>query len=136
MGAMTRVEGWERLLAEAVETARSTPFEWGVNDCALWAAEVRARITDGEDVAAEWRGRYATALGAQRLMRRQGWADMGAMGRALLGEPLPSVLMAQRGDVVLMAQGFGICIGAQAVGMGEGGLGVARLSECQMGWRV
>lgn len=131
-----RTCGWELVLAEAVETARSTPFQWGVTDCACWAFDLRARITGGEDVAAQWRGRYRTAEGSLRVMRRLGWPDIEAMGRALLGDPLPAVLMAQRGDLVLMDQGFGVCIGARAVGMGEAGLGWAPLSACRMGWRV
>lgn len=135
-GQMTRLDGWERVLVEAVETARSTPFQWGVTDCACWAFEVRARLTGGEDVAAQWRGRYRTATGSLRVMRRLGWADIEAMGRALLGEPLPTVLMAQRGDLVLMDQGFGVVIGAQAVGMGEAGLGVAPITAGRLGWRV
>lgn len=136
MGELTRLDGWERLLAEAVEQARSTPFQWGVNDCACWAFDLRARITGGEDVAAQWRGRYRTAEGSLRVLRRLGWVDIEAMGRSLLGEPLLSVLMAQRGDIVLMEQGFGICIGARAVGMCEAGLAWAPLSACRLGWRV
>lgn len=131
-----RVDGWERLLAERVEKARSTPFQWGVHDCACWAFDVRAALTGGADEAARWRGRYSTAAGSVKTMRKLGWASMEAMGRALLGEPLPTVLMAQRGDIVLMNSGFGVVVGAQALGMAEGGLGAVQLSACDMGWRV
>jgi hypothetical protein len=136
MGDVTRIDGWERLLAEAVETARSTPFQWGVTDCACWAFDVRARLTGGEDVAARWRGRYTSAAGSVRIMRSLGWSNIEAMGRALLGAPLPAVLLAQRGDLVLMEKGFGVCLGAQAVGMGEAGLGWAAMPSCRMAWRV
>lgn len=136
VGVQVRVDGWEQLLSERVETARSTPFKWGIHDCACWAFDVRAALTGGADEAARWRGRYSSAAGSVKTMRKLGWASMEAMGRALLGEPLPTVLLAQRGDIVLMNTGFGIVVGAQAVGMAEGGLAAAPLTLCQMGWRV
>jgi hypothetical protein len=58
-------------------------------------------LTGGEDNAGLWRGRYTTALGGARVMRRLGWASLEEMGRSLLGEPRPAVLLARRGDIVL-----------------------------------
>jgi hypothetical protein len=93
-------------------------------------------LTAGEDVAALWRGRYTTALGGQRVMRRLGWGSLEEMGRALLGAPRQTVLLAQRGDVVLADSGlgFGICTGAQAVGMAPEGLVSVPLTSCQLAW--
>jgi hypothetical protein len=58
------------------------------------------------------------------------------MGRALLGAPRQTVLLAQRGDVVLADSGlgFGICTGAQAVGMAPEGLVSVPLTSCQLAW--
>jgi hypothetical protein len=135
---MPRIDHWERLLASAIETARARPFVWGVHDCPTFAFETRMILTDGEDVAALWRGRYTTALGGQRVMRRLGWVSLEDMGRALLGEPRPSVLLAQRGDIVLAdtGLGFGICIGAKAVGMAPEGLMTVPLTSCRLAWHV
>ena len=135
---MPRIDHWERLLASAIETARARPFVWGVHDCPTFAFETRMILTDGEDVAALWRGRYTTALGGQRVMRRLGWASLEEMGRALLGEPCPSVLLAQRGDIVLAdtGLGFGICTGATAVGMAQEGLMTVPLTSCRLAWHV
>lgn len=135
---MPRVENWERLLWEAIDEARLRPFAWGLHDCPTFAFETRARLIGGEDVAALWRGRYTTALGGERVMRRLGWASLEAMGRALLGEPRPSPLMAQRGDIVLAGNGagFGVCAGASAVGMAPGGLCFAPLTNCLCVWPV
>lgn len=127
---------WEHRLAAAVASARSQPFAWGSHDCATWAFDLRQDLTGGPDVAARWRGHYRTAMGATRVMRRLGWADLAAMGRALLGEPHPTVLFAQRGDVVLGPDGFGICLGAQAVGMAPAGLVTLPLSACRLAWPV
>ena len=135
---MTRVEHWERRLAEAVEAARAKTFVWGLHDCPTFAFETRMILTGGGDVAALWRGRYTTALGGERVKRRLGWASLEEMGRSLLGEPRPSVLLAGRGDIVLAdtGLGFGICTGASAVGMAPEGLVTVPLSCCQLAWPI
>ena len=134
----SRVDHWERLLASAIDTARAKPFVWGVHDCPTFAFETRMILTGGADVAARWRGRYTTALGGERVMRRLGWASLEDMGRTLLGEPRPAVLLARRGDIVLADTGlcFGICTGASAVGMAPAGLVTVPLTACRRAWRV
>ncbi len=135
---LPRVDHWERLLAAAIDTARARPFVWGVHDCPTFAFEVRMILTGGEDIAALWRGRYTTALGGERVMRRLGWSSLEDVGYALLGEPRPSVLLAQRGDIVLAntGLGFGVCSGAQAVGMAPEGLVTVPLTSCRLSWPI
>jgi hypothetical protein len=135
---LPRVDHWERLLAAAIDTARAKPFVWGVHDCPTFAFETRMILTGGEDIAALWRGRYTTALGGERVMRRLGWASLEDMGCALLGEPRPGVLLAQRGDIVLAdtGLGFGICTGASAVGMAPEGLVNVPLTSCRLAWPI
>jgi hypothetical protein len=135
---LQRIENWERLLAAEIHTARARPFVWGVHDCPTFAFETRMILTSGEDIAALWRGRYTTALGGERVMRRLGWASLEGMGRALLGEPRSAVLLAQRGDIVLAdtGLGFGICNGASAVGMAPAGLVTMPLTSCRLAWPV
>lgn len=141
----TRIPGWERRLAEAIEAARDRPFRWGRHDCAIFAFDLRRDITGGHDVAALWRVRYTTARGAVRVMRRLGWSSLEAAGRDLLGEPLDSVHLAQRGDLVLAntALGFGVCLGARAAGIAPvngpcdpGGLILVPMAACALAWRV
>lgn len=133
-----RIPGWERHLAEAVEAARDRPFRWGRHDCAIWAFDLRRALAGGHDVAALWRGRYTTARGAVRVMRRLGWSSLEAAGRELLGAPLPSVQHAQRGDLVLAdtGLGFGICLGARAAGIAPSGLILVPITACALAWRV
>ena len=57
---MPHIPHWERHLASALVTARTTPFAWGRHDCATWAFELRTELTGGPDTAARWRGRYST----------------------------------------------------------------------------
>jgi hypothetical protein len=134
----TRRPGWELRLAEAIEAARCLPFSWGRHDCATFAFDLRRDLTGSYDVAALWRGRYTTARGAVRVMRRLGWQSLEAAGRDLLGEPLPSVPLAQRGDLVLAGTGlgFGVCLGARAAGIAPEGLVLVPLSSCAFAWRI
>lgn len=135
---MPRVENWERRLAEAIEVARSKPFAWGTHDCPTFAFETRTALTDGDDTAALWRGRYSTELGGKRVMRRFGWTSLEEMGGALLGAPRATVLLARRGDIVLAdtGLGFGICTGASALGMAPEGLVTVPLTTCWLAWAV
>lgn len=135
---MKRLEHWERLLTEAIDTARSKPFAWGLHDCPTFAFETRTALTGGEDVAALWRGKYTTHLGGLRVMRRLGWPSLEAMGHALLGVPWGTPLLAQRGDIVLTDTelGFGVVIGATAVGLAPDGLRFAALTSCRLAWAV
>jgi len=134
----TRRPGWERRLVEAVEAAKGRPFSWGRHDCATFAFDLRRDIAGGYDVAALWRERYTTARGAVRVMRRLGWQSLEAAGRDLLGEPLPSVHLAQRGDLVLASTGlgFGVCLGARAAGIAPEGMVLVPLSSCALAWRI
>jgi len=122
----------------ALEAARGRPFAWGRHDCATWAFDLHRALTGSTDHAGLWRGRYRTAGGARRVMRRLGWADLEAMGRDLLGPPLDGVLLAQRGDLVLGGdpEAFGVCVGAQAIFVSPDGLCELPLSACHLAWRV
>lgn len=138
MGPQMKVTGWESILASAVETARGQDFVWGTHDCATWAFDLRRDLTCGDDTAALWRGRYRTALGATRVMRRLGWASMPEAGVALLGTPLGNVRLAQRGDLVLSpdATSFGVCLGAQVAFLAPEGLTLRALASCVLAWRI
>lgn len=133
-----RIPGWELALAEAIESARSRPFAWGVHDCASWVFDLRRDLTGGADVAALWRGRYQTQRGAALVMRRLGWRSLEEGARALLGAPLPSVHLAQRGDILLSADGaaLGICLGARAAFLGPEGLTFLPVSGVTLAWRL
>ena len=138
MGSQMKVTGWESILAAAVESARTRSFNWGTHDCATWAFDLRRDLTSGDDTAALWRGRYRTARGAARILRRLGWASMSEAGIALLGVPLANVRLAQRGDLVLSpdATSFGVCLGAQVAFLAPEGLTLRTLSSCALAWRI
>lgn len=136
MGSMKQ-PGWELRLHDAIEDARGRPFQWGSHDCATWAFDVAARLTGTESQSRIWLGRYRTAAGAERLKRRLGWSTRREGGEALLGAPLATPLLAQRGDIVLGPdEAFGICTGADAAFVGPAGLVFVKLAACAAAWRI
>ena len=134
----TRVPHWEQVLAAAIKCAQAQPFIWGQHDCATWAFELHRYITDGPDHAALWRRRYRTPIGCGRVLRRLGWTSLEEGGRALLGDPLDDVRLAQRGDLVLGCdpEAFGVVIGAKAAFVAPEGLVRLPLSTCRLAWRT
>lgn len=119
-----------------IELRRNTPFAWGSHDCALFAADWVESVT-GSDPAKGIRGRYQTAIGAGRVMKREGGLE--AIADSRLGERVAPKL-AQRGDVVLLdgshGPTLGVCLGVEAAAPGEGGLMLVPMRKAQAAWRL
>lgn len=103
-----RRNDWPERLADFVDARRRAAFRWGVNDCALVAADW-VREATGADPAAQWRG-YVSEAEAQAIIKQAGGM------RALVSLPQrPTPAFAQRGDVVLAAHEgrelFGVVVG-------------------------
>ncbi len=141
----------ERLHA-AIRARRDRPFEWGRNDCALFACDLLQAVS-GIDFAAPFRGKYKSARGAARILKRYGGAGLPASARTTAGleavvEKIAEArkreevkpLMAQRGDLVLldMPEGpaLGVCLGAWVAAAGETGMVRVELREARRAWRV
>ncbi len=136
MGAeRMRREDWPSRLSDFIEAARRRPFSWGRHDCCLFAADW-VREATGADPAADWRGRYRSASGARRILRQHFDGDVAAVATAVLGEPLASPLLAQRGDVALVDGALGVVIGAEVALLGEAGLAFHPLGTAARAWRV
>lgn len=129
-----RLQGWEAALAASVEDARARAFVWGVHDCATWAFDVRRAMT-GQDAAAAWRGRYSTAKGAARVLRRLGFTSLSGLCRSILGDAIQP-LCAQRGDIVLCEGAIGVCVGSVALFVADAGVTSRPMGEATMAWRV
>jgi hypothetical protein len=132
-----RLTGWELRLADEVSAARDKAFQWGAHDCATWAFDVRKALT-GEDAAAAWRGKYKTEAGAARVLRKLKCQSVEDLARSILGDALPIVLFAQRGDIVLGGdeRALGVCIGHSAVFLTATGWRDLPLRSCHFAWRV
>lgn len=137
---MTRLLGWRAALAAEIERHRRLPFIWGENDCVLFAADCVKAMT-GEDPAGEIRGRYRTAIGATRLLRRRGGslADLVGFGfdpvhpsRARVGD----LALTPSADASFTEDALGIVTGAVVTVVAPNGLGAVQLSSAIAAWRV
>lgn len=133
---MKRLHDWQLRLREFAREKQATPFEWGKNDCCLFAADAVLAIT-GEDVAADMRGSYDSALGAARQLEAMG--GVGVIATARLG-PSVSPRLARIGDVVLLsidgAESLGLCNGTSVLGPSEAGTRAYGMDVAVAAWRV
>lgn len=90
---MARRTDWRSQLATFVEQRRRAD----AGDCGLFVADGIMAMT-GVDLAARYRGRYATIAEGVELLRADGYADLCAFAAAHLIEVHPS--QARAGDVM------------------------------------
>lgn len=115
-----RRHDWETHLHAWLDAARQRPHAYGRHDCMLFVASAVKAVT-GKDYARGHRGRYGSAAGAARYLRRRGFSSPAAWIDSVLAER--PVAFAQRGDVVLDDEGIpGICTGHEAVFVGREGV--------------
>ena len=130
-----RIENWPSALIEFMEVRRATPFQWGVSDCCLFAADAVQAIT-GEDFAVHWRGKYSDARGALEFIDEAGGVAN------LIPHEFERIdpAFAQRGDVVLMKSDgrdvLGINLGGLLVGQGPDGLTFLPYDEALLAWKT
>jgi len=125
-----------------IDANKNTPFEWGKFDCCLFAANA-IKVATGSDIAADFRGKYNTARGAKKALKRYGNGDLISTVIAKLGDAKPP-LQAKRGDLVLVdnLQGgvndpaLGICLGHLVAVTTQTGLKTVELTRVTMAWEV
>lgn len=121
---LTRLPDWRARLAAEMDAIRATPFVWGSHDCLTGLMGRTVAAITGADVVAPWRGRYTTQTGALRVLRRDGFADLGELAATLL-PALEHPSMARVGDVLAIPSedafgvGLGLCDGERAFMLGE-----------------
>jgi hypothetical protein len=106
---LTKKAQWTIAFHDFLWTRANTPFRWGSQDCCLFAADALLAIT-GTDIADDFRGKYTDERSAFSLIRTitggSGTADAvvyAAAKHGLVERAHP--LLAQRGDLVLIANG-------------------------------
>jgi hypothetical protein len=113
---VTRLPDWEPRLAAYIESVRDSEFAWGKHDCALHSANAVLAVT-GDDIATKFRGKYSTARGSLRALKRYGAGTL----KSTIDDALPIITpaFAQRGDLVWRHGMVGVCLGADAAFVGE-----------------
>lgn len=125
-----RRHDWYSRLSACIEGALQRPFEWGVHDCALFAADAVLAMTD-MDLADGFRGRYRTARGARRILGRGGMAGVADLAATQLPDVAPA--LAAQGDIAVVVTGdgpaLGVVTGPLVAVPGRAGLGFVPRSE-------
>jgi hypothetical protein len=98
---------------------RNQPFEYGVNDCCLFAAGAVIEVT-GEDPMPEFRGKYDSLKGSLKVIKEIGAGTL----EATLDAKFPEVGIgkAQRGDLAFVDGSVGVVMGGFAYFVSDDGL--------------
>jgi len=146
--ALKRTPHWATREFHQFLVARAkTPFQYGTNDCSMFAADAIKAIT-GTDIAAEFRGTYNDAPSSLRAIHRitggttvEDAAVWIAKKHGLEERQHP--LTAQRGDLVLIPNADGTLIagvvhlnGRHAVSVGENGVQRFSISTVKRAWKI
>ncbi len=122
-----------------LEHMAATRFADGVNDCALTVADWAVAATGCADPAAHLRGRYRTALGRERLLRRLGGLEAVIADCAARAGLAPTETP-RRGDIGLIevagCQMAAIRVGGHWAVQSTGGLSGLRPDRIVRAWRV
>lgn len=113
-----RVADWERRLHDYLVDHAGARFVWGELDCCLFAAGAVEAIT-GVDPMPEYRGAYDSEETAKSALK--------TIGKGTLTKTIDAnfkrvpVAFVHRGDVVMAGGMLGVCIGADALFVGQEG---------------
>ena len=99
---MKRISNWESAFSEYIESKRNTPYEYGTNDCCMFAAGSVEAIT-GEDPMSEFRGKYKSLATSVRALQEIGAGDLETEAEAL-AQPHPRVAQRQ----ITPARAYGV----------------------------
>ena len=135
---MQKVSNWTGKLDDIVSLKRREPFEWGINDCALFCADAIAATT-GVDIASSFRKRYTTARGSVKVLANEGYKDLTDLANKKLGKAVSTDRLS-RGDAVEYetenGTTLGICMGTVIATPGVNGLVFTSMKQATKGWVV
>ena len=114
-----RISTWQDALSDYIAIKRHEPFEYGVNDCCLFAAGAVEAIT-GQDPMAEFRGEYNSLKTSLKVIKEIGAGTL----EATMDVKFPEVEigLAQRGDLAFFDDSVGVVMGGFAYFVSDDGL--------------
>jgi hypothetical protein len=131
---ITKTRGWRGRLASSIQERRRKPFEWGVNDCGLFAADCVLAMT-GVDLAEKLRGKYRTEEGAAKALRRIGLGSHVQLAEENFREIPP--MEATLGDIAIIEKdSLGIVNGETVAVYSKKGIGFVPMSRILRAFRV
>ena len=128
-----RISTWEEALSEYIIAKRHEPFEYGVNDCCLFAAGAVEAIT-GEDPMPEFRGKYDSLKTSLQVIKDIGAGTLEATMDGKFSEV--EIGQAQRGDLAFFDGSVGVVMGGFAYFVSDDGLERINRSLWDKCWSV
>lgn len=114
-----RISTWEEALSNYIAVKRHEPFEYGVNDCCLFAAGAVEAVT-GQDPMSEFRGKYDSLKTSLQVIKDIGAGTLEATMDAKFSEV--GIGHAQRGDLAFFDGSVGVVMGGFAYFVSDDGL--------------
>lgn len=112
MKTLERLPNWRTRFETAIDEIKYVPFDWSTqHDCGPGLAGRMVYAITGEDLAVKYQGKYKTAAGALKVMRKAGFDNLADLAASFLPEIHPS--QASLGDIVAyeMDSPFGFALG-------------------------
>jgi len=128
-----RISAWEEALADYIAIKRHEPFEYGVNDCCLFAAGAVEAIT-GEDPMPEFRGKYDSLKTSLQVIKEIGAGTLETTMDTKFLEI--EIGHAQRGDLAFFDDSVGVVMGSFAYFVSDDGLERVNRSLWDKCWGV
>jgi len=130
---LARTSDWQQALAEYIGSKRDEPFEYGENDCCMFAAGAVMAIT-GTDPVPEFRGKYDSLKTSIKALK-----DIGG-GRLdkVMDDKFPAIPIgkAQRGDLAWFDDSVGVVTGRFAWFVSDDGLERVPMDMWDKAWGV
>lgn len=129
-----RKPDWATVISEQLAKHEKTKFVWGQSDCCLVVADIVKSYTD-HDMAAQFRGKYKTELGAYRAIKKY----IGTLEKGLDAQYMRTMLPA-RGDIALVetegGESLAVIFSSRAWAMSLDGLKDLPMSSVKTAWEV
>lgn len=121
---MTRQLNWQFNLNKLVNDHKESEFDWGTWDCGVFAASVaNAVLVDSPAYLLPFKGKYRTALGSLRALKKAGYDSLRDYLVHCFGEPI-SPSHAWRGDIAFYEDCAGVNLGAYNLLIGVKAIGI------------
>jgi hypothetical protein len=144
--SLIRKPEWQQLLHEFLLGRVKQKFAWATNDCCTFAADAIQSFT-GVDLAADFRGKYTDEAGANATIKAVTAGSTVEDAAVYVAKQhglaeWATVLLAQRGDLVLYRGSEGLAAGVvhldgvHALFVTPTGLHKIPLRQCLRAWKV
>ena len=130
---MIRKTTWEQDLSDYITSKRDEPFEYGVNDCAMFASGAVEAMT-GENPMEEFIGSYDSLTGSLRSLKSIGEGSLEATIDVKFDQI--EIGRAQRGDLAFFDGSVGVVSGGFAYFVSDDGLERIPRDYWDKCWRV